>query len=251
LSGAALWRARTPVQMALWGAVEGTRALARKQRQRKAEGATSRAVAFSWDEGELRTAATTLDGYAAEAGLHREPLRNEALAREAAAVGATFVAGTAGQLQSLIRRQAARHVGWFTRLRYELAWLVVLGLLLYRLGRNFFWDSWLAYEFSYRDAPAAVLGTDFFVPALFWLLVWSGLLVWAFTGRLRRGLKSQIDQLAEQWTGSAPVRLFATIEEQCTRAHDFRDQWQRLTQRVEALRKKLSQPAPTLGQRIA
>jgi hypothetical protein len=251
LSGAALWRVRTPVQMALWGTVEGTRAIARKQQERKANDATSRAVAFTWDEGELRIAATTIDGYAAEAGLRREPLKSAALAREAAAAGTAFVAGTAGQLQTLIRRQAARHVGWFTRLRYELALLVVLGLLLYRLGRNFFWDSWLAYDLGYRQAPAEVLGADFFVPALFWLLVWCGVLVWAFTSRLRRGLKGEINLLAEQWANSSPVRLFAPLEEECGSIHDFRDRWQRLMYRVAAVRTRLSQPSPALGQRIA
>jgi hypothetical protein len=251
LSGAALWRVRTPVQMALWGAVEGTRAVARRQRQRKAGDISSRAVALSWDEGELRIAATTIEGYTAEAGLSREPLGSVALSREAAAVGSAFVAGTAGQLQSLIRRQAARHVGWFTRLRYELALLVVLGVLLYRLGRNFFWDSWLAYDLGFRNAPAEVLGTDFFVPALFWLLLWCGLLVWSFTSRLRRGLTSEVNQLAEQWTGSAPVLLFAPLTDQCDAIRRFRDRWQRLSVHVADLRKKLSQPVAALGQRIA
>jgi hypothetical protein len=251
VSGAALWRARTPVQMALWGAVEGTRALKRKQHARRADAVTARAVSFSWDEGQLRAAASTLEGYAAEASLPRDSLRSENLAREAAQVGAAFIAGTSGQLQSLIRNQASRHIGIFTRFRYELALLVVLGLLLYRLGRNFFWDSWLAYDLGFREAPAPVLGTDFFVPALFWLLLWCALLVWAFTSRLRRGLQGEINQLAEQWTGAAPARLFVSIEEECRQVHRFHEDWQRLQARVGSLRKKLSQPSPQLGERIA
>jgi hypothetical protein len=119
------------------------------------------------------------------------------------------------------------------------------------MGRNFFWDSWLAYELGYRDAPAAVLGTDFFVPAIFWLLVWCAVLVWAFTSRLRRGLQGEINQLAEQWTGAAPARLFAAVEAECRQVHRFDEDWQRLAQRVAALRKKLSQPSPQLGERIA
>ena len=251
LSGAALWRARTPAQMALWGAMEGGRAWQRLRQERQADEATSRAVAWSWDEGELRTAAITLDGYAAEAGLPRDDLRGEALSRQASEVGAAFVQGTAGELQALISRQASRHVGWFTRWRYELALLLVLGLILYRLGRNFFWDSWLAVDFGYRADAAPVLGADFFVPAIFWLLLWCTLLVWAFTGRLRRGLRGQINQLAERWMVSAPSGLFAGLQERCRQVHRYQSDLQRLETGVAALGKKISQPEPRLGQRIA
>ncbi len=136
------------------------------QQQKHAEAASDRAVAWSWDEGQLRAAAVTLDGYAAEAGLGREPLRPDAVLRQASQAGTQFVQQTSGQLQALVARQAQRHCGWFTRLRYEVALLLMLGLILYRLGRNFFWDSWLAVDFGFRENPAPVLGLDFFVPAL-------------------------------------------------------------------------------------
>jgi hypothetical protein len=237
--------------MAIWGAVEGGRVLRRRTQQKHAEAATDRAVAWSWDEGELRAAAIALDGYAAEAGLGREQLRPDHVLRQAAQAGATFIQQTSGQLQELVARQARRHCGWFTRLRYELALLVMLGLILYRLGRNFFWDSWLAADFGYRETAAPVLGLDFFVPALFWLLFWCALLVWAFTSRLRRGLKGQINQLAQAWMMAAPATLFAGLEARCREVHRYVDDEQRLAASVAALRRKIMQPEPRLGQKIA
>lgn len=250
LSGAALWRVRTPVQMALWGAVEGGRALRRRTQEKHTEAANTRAVAWSWDESQLRAAALALDGYAAEAGVGRDPLRGDDCLREAAQAGTQFIEQTSGQLQSLVARQAGRHCGWFTRMRYELALLVMLGLVLYRLGRNFFWDSWLAVDLGFRDVPASVLGLDFFVPAVFWLLVWCAILVWAFTSRLRRGLKGQINQLAQQWMSAAPASLFAGLEARCRDVRRYSDDQQRLATTVAVIRAKIEQPEVRLGQRI-
>ena len=82
-------------------------------------------------------------------------------------------------------RLAQRHTGWFTRWRYEILLAAMLGLLLYRLGKNFFYDSWLA------EHPAPVFGLDFYVSAGFWLVLWCLLLLWAFCSRLRRGLRGE------------------------------------------------------------
>ncbi|HUY92731.1 MAG TPA: GTPase, partial [Pirellulales bacterium] len=56
LSSAALLRARTPAQLALWGALEGGRRWRSRRQKSQAETATARAAALGWDEGELRTA---------------------------------------------------------------------------------------------------------------------------------------------------------------------------------------------------
>ena len=162
--------------------------------------------------------------------------------RQAAEAGTQFFEQTSGQLQALVARQAERHCGWFTRLRYELALLLMLGLILYRLGRNFFWDSWLAVDLGFREMPSPVLGLDFFVPALFWLLVWCVLLVWAFTSRLRRGLKGEINQLSQAWMSAAPASLFAGLESRCRDVRRFCEEWQRLHGAVASLRKKVAQP---------
>jgi hypothetical protein len=245
LTGGLLLRARSPAQLALVGAIEGGRMLRRRDEQRQADQAPERAVAWSWDETELRTSAIIVDGYAAEAGLPRADVRPEAVVGEAADVGTAFIAGAAADLQSLIGRLARRHTGWFTRWRYEIALGVMLAIIVYRLGRNFFFDSWLAPQFGVAPRAEPLLGTDFFLQAAFWLLAWSVLLLWAFTSRLRRGLRSEIEHLAERWR-AAPFTsgLFRGLETRCRDIHQFHQECQRLSGRVTSIEGRLSGPEP-------
>jgi hypothetical protein len=47
----------------------------------------------------------------------------------------------------------------------------------------------------------------------FWLLLWSTLLLWRFTGRLRRGLKREIRRLVDDWRNATPaVGLFESLK---------------------------------------
>ena len=242
LSGAALLRVRTPAQLALWGAFEGGRAVRRYQQSRRAEDSLQRAVAWSWDEGELRTAAIIVDGYTLEAGLPRSSTDVAGIERQATAASESFLARASSDLQQLVARMAARHVGWFTRLRYELGLLALLVVLLYRLGRNFFYDSWVL------NAP--VYGFDFLLVAGFWFVLWCALLLWAYTSRLRRGLRSEVGQLAEGWKSArAADALFADQEAACRQIEQFQQGLDQLELRVETLIAQLGEPSPRLGQR--
>ncbi|MGH7194302.1 MAG: hypothetical protein ACREJM_12345, partial [Candidatus Saccharimonadales bacterium] len=187
LASAALLRVRTPAQLALWGAFEGGRRLRKRRKEAAAEDASARAVAAGWDEGELRTAAIIIEGYAADAGLPRREARLATVEREAGAAAQSWVASAGGELRQLMARLAQRHTGCWVRFRYELYLAALLVLLLYRFGRNFFIDSWLAAELGWRTQAAPVLGTDFFIAAGFTLVLWCGILLWAFASRLRRG----------------------------------------------------------------
>ncbi len=244
LAGSLLWRARTPAQMALWGAVGGARVWRKRRRQQRAEQSADRALAGCWDQAELSSAAIVLGGYAAEAGLDRQAAARETVAAEARQTGDAFVADVASELQTLIARLAERHTGWFTRWRYELLLAAMLGLLLYRLGKNFFYDSWLA-------KTADVYGLDFYVSAGFWLLLWCLVLLWFFTGRLRRGLRRQIDQLADGWKAPASAAgVFAQLEDDCQRVERFRRELVGLEQHVHDLSRQLAlQVTPKSGAR--
>lgn len=243
LSGALLLRARTSAQVALWGAVEGVRTLHRRHRDRQAE--TSLApTALSWEPAALRSAAVVVDGYAMEAGLPRGVVSPESVAAEAASASRGFLVDVAGEISAIIDRAAKRHTGWFTRWRYELLLLAMVGLLLYRLARNFFWDSWLAAQ------PMKLEGIEIYLLALFWLALWCTLLLWAFTRRLRRGLRAEVDQLAEKWnTPAAAAGLFKSLEAQCRQVDDFHNDLQRIQQDVATLRRRLTTPEEPLGYR--
>jgi hypothetical protein len=251
VSSAALLRVRTPAQLALWGAMEGGRRLRTRRQESQIDDASNRAVAASWDESELRTAAIIVDGYAADAGLPRGETQLATVEREAADAGKLWVATASAELQHIVARLAARHTGWWVRWRYELGLAAMLGLLLYRFGRNFFYDSWLAVELGLAPLPHPVLGTDFFIGAAFTLLLWSGLLLWLFTARLRRGVRDEVGQLSARWNSAkimAPV--FNELESRCRAVRALCDDLERLEQRVASLRERLSLPDARLGHRM-
>jgi hypothetical protein len=243
-SGALLYRARTPAQVALWGALEGMRTLRRHQKDRQADRSVDRVATGGWEPAELRKASLIVEGYAADAGLGggqlgRSQAETDADRRTAigeAGVAATaFVAGVAGDLESLIARLARRHTGWFTRWRYEILLAVMIGLLLFRLGKNFFYDSWLAAK------PEPVFGLDFYVSAGFWLLLWCLLLLWSFCSRLRGGLRGEITQLAAGWNDpSRAAALFAHVEDQCRRVERFRQELDAIRQEVTRLQRQMA-----------
>ena len=151
-----------------------------------------------FDAAELRKAAIIVEGYVGEAGLPKTtknsgPSFFEETAAEAETAAAGFVTRVSGELEALVTRLAKRHTGWFTRLRYETLLIAMLGVLLFRLGKNFFYDSWLT------DHAATVYGLESYLVTAFWLALWCLLLLWAFCRRLRRGLQAQINQLATGW----------------------------------------------------
>jgi energy-coupling factor transporter ATP-binding protein EcfA2 len=230
-SGALLYRARTPAQLALWGVVEGARSWQKHRRNRRVQEQPGRMAAGGFDATQLRRAAVVLEGYAAEAGLPDAAASVATLEAEADAASLNFVARLSQDLDTLIARQAQRHTGWLTRWRYEFLLLAMMGFLLFRLGKNFFYDSWLA------ASPAPLWGLESYLASAFWLVLWCFGLLWLFTWRLRVGLRQAIDRLAENWTGaSAAAGVFAQLDDDCRRAVEFRRDLEVICGDVERLR---------------
>jgi hypothetical protein len=244
IASATLLRMRSPAQLAIWGALEGARRLRDRRERGEAEQAWSRAAAWGWDEGDLRSAGLIVDGFAAEAELPRSQLHGEALAAEAGRSGADFVQAAGGQLQAVIAALASRHSSWWTRWRYELALLLMLGVVLYRLGKNYFYDTWLGPEFFNVTKETQVHGMDFFVQTGFWLLAWCLLLLWLFTARLRRGLRGAIDELASRWMTETPLAgLFGSLQRHCQAVEQFHVECQRLQTRLTETRRQIETPS--------
>ena len=233
--GALLYRARTPAQMALWGTVEGARTWRRRRGDEQARQRSGRVAQGGWEPAELRAAAVILEGYAVEAGLPREAAAPETVLAEADHAGEDLAARLARDLDVLIDAQAQRHCGWLSRCWYELLLAAMLGLLLFRLGKNFFYDSW------WGVPPAPVWGLESYVAAGFWLVLWCLLLIGAFLRRLRRGLRRAIDQLAAAWTeAEAASGIFSRLADECRRAKSFRQGLDGLQNDVERLRRELA-----------
>jgi len=244
--GTLLMRARTPAQMALWGTVQGVRTWQKRRGDSAAETKAVRAASAGWDPGELRAAAVVLDGHAAEAGLARDAARLPCVADEAADAGAALVDDIGGQLETVLGRLARRHTGWFTRVRYEFLLIAMVGFLLYRAGYNFFYESW------WLDGPSAKepFGLNFYLAAAFWLVLWCVLLVWSFTSRLHRGLRREIDQLADGWSRSPAVTgLFARLAGECEQIDRFSERLDQIRQHAAVVRRQLATPEAPLGHR--
>jgi hypothetical protein len=237
VSSALLFRVRSTAQLALWGAFEGARTVQKFRTRRRADQSAYRALSDCWTEDELRESALVLDGYAIEAGVNRQRRDTPALASEAAEAGQRFAEQATSELDALVERVADRHAGWFTRWSYEILFGAMVVFVLVRPAKNFFYDSWMAPE------SVQVLGLDFYLVSAFWLLLWSTLLLWRFTGRLRRGLKREIHRLVDDWRNATPaVGLFESLQSECDQAQQFHGDLAGLREQVNRLRVRLDLP---------
>lgn len=219
-----VYRARTAAQIALIGAAESARRLRSWNEERNAEGKLVGLDAFALDDARLRESRLVVAGYADEAGLTGAlpgDVALEQLRAAAARVESQFL-GTAGQkVDELIRELAAQNSRWHVRLWYETLFGLYLVLVLWRVGENFFWDSFLRPIFVQGAPEATLLPAEFYISAAVFFVLWSGLLVIAFTRRLRRGLDRKVRGLAE---GLASKRLagglFPELEAACRRVEE-------------------------------
>lgn len=216
------FRARSAAQMAIVGAVQGARLW--KQRQTEQKTADQMRSAVLLNESLLRESEMVMQGHLHSSGLADDAIEQHSLSdlqRRAADVEDEFLEDVSRRTDEIIDGLAARNSRWHVRAGYEIAFLLYVGFVLYRVGRNFFVDSWL------NDAP--LLSADFYVPAGLFLLIWSMLLVMAFVRRLRRGLKRAIDGAAEELVARQLAHgLFPDLEAQC-------EQYRRQQRDLEAL----------------
>jgi len=246
LSASLLYRVRSPLQLALWGAVEGGRRLRSSHQRRRAQSAPARALALGLNEANLRQSVLVLEGYAQEAQLEFDAADLENSARAADRMAESLMADVSLRLQTLITQLARRRTGRFTRWTFEILWLALLIPLLLRMGKNFFWDSWFA------SNPVPVYGLEFFVAAAFWLFVWASVLVWLLASRMRRELSADVSNMAGAWSGDeSVVTLFEPIEAQIRRIVDCRHGLDHLEGRIVDLKSRLARDEPRVGRRTA
>ena len=139
-------------------------------------------------------------------------------------------------LDALIARQAARHTGWFTHAFYESLLLAMVGFLLFRLGKNFFYDSW------WSGNHTATWGLEMYVASAFWLVLWCFLLLWLFTRQLRSGLarSHRLPACRELELARPPHRAFSPTSKKTAAAPaSSAGSWSCWKERLKALRGKL------------
>jgi len=127
--------------------------------------------------------------------------------------------------------------------------IFVVGALVFRFLKNFIYDSWLIEELG-RGPVRPLYGFEFYLGAGAVILGWSGLLLWSFTSRLKRGLGREIDAFRDGRLGPAAVAgLFGPTETECREIRRLVDDWTRLEQRAAELRRRLAGTDTTLGHR--
>ena len=210
-------RLADPVSCAVVGADRPGRSSAgiplasREQQEQAAESRLQHLASTSADDSTLREAQLLISGYVKSARFDPalvqagtlETLRDEALQLEE-----KFLQDAGRRIDDVIDELVVQNSGWFTRARYEVLFAVYPLFVLCRVGKNFFYDTLV-----YNVEP---LGTNFYISAALFFVLWSWLVVMFFCRRLRRSLGSRIEtiaaSLAEQRLSGG---LFPKLEEAC------------------------------------
>ncbi|MDP1798907.1 MAG: GTPase [Planctomycetaceae bacterium] len=236
-----LMRAQSSAQLALWGAVHGTRWLASRRQESGGEDQVERLAALQLSDAELREAQIVIEGYTRAARLDRAAadLKLSTVKHSAAQAEDEFWAFARQRLDVAILQTARQRSGLLARIGYEVVFAILPVYLLVRIGKNFFWDSW------FYEKP--LLESHFYIPAALFLGLWTLLILACFTWRLRSGLKRSVQQLAEELAQSKlAAGLFPQLDEHCRDFTRDTDELRRLASQVAAVREQVHE-APGLS----
>jgi hypothetical protein len=235
LSGALLTRVRSPIQLALWGSFEGIRRM-QNRRTKKAPIMPE----FSIEESnQLKEPALILTGFTTDAHIPVRHCQPSVIQSESKQANETLLGEISAELETVTDRLAHRYQRLWFRCLYEILLSAMLLFLFYRLAKNFFIDSaWYA---------KPLFGIDYYLVALFWLIVWCALLLLFFTMTLRRGIEHAIKRTSRDWYRLPALdHLFGALESETTQILTFRDELDgmkglidRINQQAEKLDKRL------------
>ena len=243
VTSASLYRARSGAQLALIGAMQGTRWLTARQKEKSAEGRFEELATLGIDESLVREARLLIGGHLLDSGLDAslaDPKPGEDARLETARFESGFLEGAKRRIDNTIDRLAKRNSGFFARVWYEFLLLSFVGFVLYRAGRNFFWDTVV-------DPLVKVLPMDFYVSAGLFFLLWSVILVMSFSRRLKRGLNSEVNTMASEMAEQRLTGgLFPDLEFAIEEVHKDRRRLEEMSSTCQQLRGDVA-TSPELG----
>ncbi len=246
------FRARSSAQMALIGAMQGARWVKSKVEENDADSTLERLASFGIADQQLQEARMVVSGYVHSAGIQAEDFSDRrdlsALRRRAAQVEGQFLGDARRAIDQLIEELAEQHCTKLIQYRYEGLFLLYVTFLIGRVGYNFFWSSFLAPILGARAEAEPLLAVDFYIPAVLFLVLWSGLLVMIFIWNLREGLSERIYQLAQSMVETRISEgLFPALEATC---HEIAQEDRSLTELLEQtsrFRRHLAESTAFLG----
>jgi hypothetical protein len=229
------FRARSSAQMALIGAMQGARWVKSKVEENDADSTLERLASFGIADQHLQEARMVVSGYVHSAGIQTEDFSDRRdlsqLRRRAAQVEGQFLGDARRAIDQLIEELAEQHCTKIIQYRYEGLFLLYVAFLIGRVGYNFFWSSFLAPILGARAEAEPLLAVDFYIPAVLFLVLWSGLLVMIFIWNLRQGLSERIHQLAQSMVETRISEgLFPALEAAC---HEIAQEDRSLTELLE------------------
>ncbi len=254
LASFSLFRARSSAQIALIGAVQSVRWVRSHVEEQGAESRLERLASFGIPDQQLQESRVIISGYIRSAEIETDSnARSGDLAslRETAASLESEVLGDARRaVDEIIDQVADRHSGRLRHLLFETLFLSYVAFLLGRIGHNFFWSSFLGPILGGSAEAEPLLSVDFYIPALLFLVIWSGLLVYVFTAGLRRSLQRHLRELAERMAGTTLMHgLFPSLEDACEQIDEDSQRVSALLEEVKAFRRRLAAGLPSLGGR--
>lgn len=250
------FRARTSAQMALIGAVQGARWVKSRAKEQEAESSLDRLSTFGISDQQLQESRLLISGYVRSAGIEyaasedRRDLTD--LRRNAANLEGEFLGDATRAVDEVIEELSTANSSAFTRFRYEVLFMAFILFLIGRIGYNFFWSSFLGPMLGGSDQGQPLLTIDFYIPALIFLVMWSGFLVTMFTWKLRSGLTKRVQDFAQSMAESRLLNgLFPKLEHTCQRIQQDNRTLTSLLEQTESFRHNLADTnSGFLGRRI-
>ncbi len=234
-----------PAAWVLWAGAIGWQLWRKRQVQQARLLGLQTLRSIGWQRSQLQEVGIRLQGYAGEAGLDTQRGQPEHLWPELEQSVQDLLSQLSEHAEETIQRLAVQHSRWYVRGFYEFLFGVGIAVVLYRLAKNYFWDTWLD---PTPDAP--VYGLAFYLASLFWIFVWAAVLIWIFLNRIRHGLARHIQHCLRQWRQEAEQTwLFRAWERECEDIRRFQEDLTRIWQRVENMRLRLALPEGVLGRR--
>ena len=238
------FRARTSAHMALIGAMQGVRWLKQSQSEKDSEKRLKKFNVFQISDDQIQESQIVVSGYAREAGIDpklydRETL--EQMQEKTSDVEGSFLENISEKIESLIGSHSQQNSGWFSRICYEVLFIAYPLAFLSWIAKNFFYDV------IYLDQPSMLIPLDVYLPAALFFLIWTGLLILAFTRKMRRGLDRRIHNFCEEIANQKlSCGLYPELNAVCQEIHVQHRELLSLIGKTDEMRENIA-ISPVLG----
>ncbi|MDR1478572.1 MAG: 50S ribosome-binding GTPase [Planctomycetaceae bacterium] len=243
-SGALLFRARSPIQLAIWGTYTGLQSIKKWSKRRRSKKTANNVVLNQGDEHRLKEAALILTGFANDAGMPTEHCEPNYILNESRNASDAYMVNISQELEGICDRLAKKNNRWWCRLFYEIMLVGMILFILLRPAKNFFYDTLV-------EPQVTMLGMDFYLVSCFWMVVWCSILLGLFMFRTRSGLEKEIKESSNNWQRLNALELFfAAIENDTNQVLTYRNELDKINQRINTINQQADKLDKRIGRKI-